>query len=120
MKTRVLSLALALALIFSVGAVAVTPRYTNPIDVWPDIVASSSGVKCSVDITPIPGTRLTVSGTVTLYRAGGYLTSWPVSGLEFKETYTPVSRGTYRMDYDITVKGTAGTDHLTGTKSDTY
>ena len=117
MKTRVLSLALALALIFSVGAVAVS-RYVNPIDHKAEITASSSGVICKVKITSYAS--VTVSGSVTLYRDGNYVTSWSVSGLEFKETYTPVSRGTYRMDYDITVKGTAGTDHLTGSKSDTY
>ena len=120
MKKRVSALVLALALVFSVSAAAVTTRYTNPIDVWPDIVASRSGVKCSVDIAPTPGTRLTVSGTVTLYRDGEYVTTWSVSSPEFKETYTPTLRGTYRMDYNITVKGPAGTDHLTGSKTDTY
>ena len=120
MVKRVSAITLVLALIFSIGAAAATPRYVNPIDLNANVVASSSGVKCSVDITGTPGAKITATGTVTLYRDGKYLTSWSVDSLYFSETYTPVSRGTYRMDFDITVRGAAGTDHLTGSRSDTY
>ena len=120
MRKRVSALVLALVLILSVSAAAATPRSINQFSHKKNIVASSSGVVCSVTISCQPGARLTASGTVTLYRDDSYVTSWQVSGLRFNQTYTPVHRGTYRMDYDITVKGPAGKDHLTGSKSDTY
>ena len=120
MKKRVSTLALALILLFSISAAAAAPRNVNPINHKANIVASSSGVVCSVSITVQPGTKVTVSGKVTLYRDDSYVTSWSVSSLKFNQTYTPVLRGGYRMDYDITVKGDAGTDRLTGSESDTY
>lgn len=118
MKKRVSALVLALIMVFSVSAAAVAPRNVNPIDLVAEISASSSGVGCSIKITAYA--TVTVSGTVTLYRNDSYVTSWTVTGLRFNKTYTPVSKGTYRMDYDITVKGSAGSDHLTGSTSDTY
>ena len=118
MKKRVSALVLALIIVFSVSAVAAVPRNVNPIDLVPSMRASSSGVTCSLKITAYA--TVTVSGTVTLYRNDSYVTSWPVTGLRFNETYTPVSKGTYRMDYDITVKGSAGSDHLTGSDEVTY
>ena len=119
MKKRVSALVLTLALLFSVSAAAAVPRVVNPIVVTPKITVSSAGAICSVKITS-DSSGLTASGTVSLYRDGKFVTSWPVSSLKFSQTYTPVVRGAYRMDYDITVKGPAGSDHLTGSASDTY
>lgn len=118
MKKRVSALILALMVFFSVSAAAAAPRNVNPVDLVAGISASSSGVGCSIKITAYA--TVTVSGTVTLYKNDNYVTSWPVTGLRFNETYTPVSKGNYRMDYDITIKGSAGSDHLTGSTSDTY
>ena len=119
MKKRIFTFVLALTLIFSISAAAAT-RYNNLFSHMETVSASHSGIKCTVDITPNSGVKLTASGTVTLYLDGKYVTSWSVDSLYFSKTYTRVSRGTYRMDYDITIKGPAGTDHLTGSKSDTY
>ena len=120
MKKRVSSLTLALVLIFSISAAAAEARYSNYFSHTEAISASASGVTCTVSIKPNPGVSLTVSGTVTLYKNGDYVKSWPVSGLKFNETYSPSGKGAYRMDYDITVKGPAGSDHLIGSKSSTY
>ena len=120
MKKRVSVLALALALIFTISAAAVAPRGVNPIDIVPVTKASSAGVTCSISISAPPGTKLVVSGTVTLYRDDSYLISWPINDVEFEKTYTPVRSGEYRMEYDITVRGPAGTDYLTGSEFDTY
>lgn len=120
MKKRVSALVLALAIIFSISAAAATPRNVNPFNHRAVVVASSSGVVCTLNILPTPGTKLTVSGTVTLYKNDSYLTSWSVTSTSFKQTYTPGAKGTYRMDFDITVKGSAGSDHVTGSTSDTY
>lgn len=118
MKKRVSMLALALTLIFTVSAAAVTPRGVNPIDVLPNVATSNSGVTCTVKITSFA--TVSVSGTITLYRDDSYLISWPIYDVEFEETYTPVRSGEYRMEYDITVRGPAGTDYLTGSEFDTY
>lgn len=118
MKKRVSVLALALALIFTISAAAVAPRGVNPINFVPNVSVSSSRVTCKVRITAYAA--VTVSGTITLYRDDSYLTSWPINDLEFEEIYTPARSGEYRMEYDITVKGPAGTDHLTGSEFDTY
>lgn len=118
MKKRVSALVLALALLFAVSAAAVTTRKVNPVDILPNVAASSSGVTCTVKITSFAA--VSVSGTITLYRDNSYLTSWPINDLEFEKTYTPVRSGEYRMEYDITVKGAAGTDYLTGSEFDTY
>ena len=118
MKKRISVLVLALTLIFTVSAAAITPRGVNPIDILPNVAATSSGVTCTVKITFF--TNVSVSGTITLYRDDSYLISWPINDVEFERTYTPVRSGEYRMEYDITVKGPAGTDHLTGSEFDTY
>lgn len=117
MKKRVSALVFALALIFTISASAVSPRTINPMSHTERITASSSGVTCIVDIT---GSKLTASGTVTLYKNGSQVASWTVSSLYFSKTYTPGGKGNYRMDYDITVKGPNGTDRLTGSESDNY
>lgn len=120
MKKRVSALALALALIFSISAAAAEARYSNYFSHTEMVSASGSGVSCTVSVKPKPGVRLAVSGTVTLYKNGNFVKSWSVSSLKFNETYSPSGKGTYRMDYDITVKGPAGSDHLIGSKSSTY
>lgn len=120
MKKRISALILAMALIFAVSAAAATPRAVNPIDVASSVSASSSGVTCSIRISAPPGSNITASGTVALYRNDGYVTSWAVNSLNFAKTYTPALRGDYRMDYSITVKGSAGTDNLSGSEYDTY
>lgn len=123
MKKRVSALLLALTLIFSVSAAATTPetRAVNPITVTAQITVSRSGASCVVKITPRkPASKYSVSGTVSLYKNGKFITSWTVDSLKFNKTYTSVSKGTYRMDYDITVKGPAGSDHFTDSRSNTY
>lgn len=118
MKKRVSALVLALSLLFTISTAAVTPRSVNPINFVPNVTASSTQVTCKVRITAYA--PVSVSGTITLYRDDSYLISWPINDLEFKKTYTPVRSGEYRMEYDITVKGAAGTDYLTGSEFDTY
>lgn len=120
MKKRVSALVLVLTLTFSISAVAAQARFNNYFSHNEAVSASSSGVTCTISITPNPGVNLTASGTVTLYKNDSYVTSWTVSSLKFNETYSPGGKGTYRIDYDITVKGPAGSDHLTGSKTDTY
>ncbi|BDF72824.1 hypothetical protein CE91St41_38070 [Oscillospiraceae bacterium] len=119
MKKRISTLVLALVLIFSVSATAATPRYVNPINCSPTLTLSRSGATCIVDISSF-SSGLTVSGTVTLYRDNKYLTSWSVDSLYFSETYTPIAKGKYRMDFNITVKGPSGSDRLTGSEEGTY
>ena len=119
MKKRVSALFLALALIFSISAAAATPRAKNPFTHSERITASSRGVTCVVDISS-DSVKLTASGTVSLYKDGGFLKTRTVNSLYFSVTYTPGGKGTYRMDYNIIVKGPNGSDSLSGSKSDTY
>lgn len=119
MRKRVSALVLALAIIFSISATAATPRFVNPISSQAKLTLTSSGATCIVNISSF-SSGLTVSGTVTLYRNDNYLTSWNVDSLYFSETYTPITKGNYRMDYNITVKGSAGTDYVTGSEKGTY
>ena len=119
MRKRVSALVLALAIIFSISATAATPRFVNPISSSAKLTLTSSGATCIVDISSI-SSGLTVSGTVTLYRDNKYLTSWSVDSLYFSETYTPIAKGKYRMDFNITVKGPSGSDRLTGSEEGTY
>ena len=43
-----------------------------------------------------------------------------MSGRSFSKTYTPVSSGTYRIEFDLTVKGVDGTDYFSGSDEVTY
>lgn len=118
MKKRISALVFALAIIFSISASAAT-RTNNPILVTPTVVATSSDVTCTLDVSSDSGS-VTVSGTVTLYKDGSRIASWSVTSPNFEKTYIPGGKGTYRMDYSITVKGSAGTDRLSGSEKDTY
>lgn len=120
MKKRVSALALALALIFSVGAAAATPRSVNPIRPKAALVVTSSGASCQLTINPT-GVTVSVSGTVSLYRDGSFVKSWSVTSDSFSETYTSgITRGLYRMDYNVTVKGPYGSDSVKGSTTYDY
>ncbi len=113
MKRRVSALALALALILSISAAAATPRSANPI--YPDkgLTVTKSGALCELYINP--NVKVSVSGTVSLYRDGSFLKSWSVTSDSFSETYTgSITHGLYRMDYNVTVKGPNGSDSVKG------
>ena len=120
MKKRVSALALALALIFSISAAAATPRFNNPINCSPTLTVTRSGATCEFDVIA-NGASVTVSGTISLYKDGAFLKSWSVNSTSFSETYTRnISSGTYRMDYNVTVKGPYGTDSVKGSVSEDY
>lgn len=120
MKKRVSALALALALVFAISASAATPRTNNPIDWNASLSVSSSGAYCRLTIYP-DGVNVTVSGTVSLYKDGSFVKSWSVTSTNFSQTYTKnISSATYRMDYDVTVKGPYGSDPITGSVSYNY
>lgn len=120
MKKRVSALVLALALLFSVSAAAATPRSKNPIDYVTSFTVNSSGAHCGVTITAY-NVSVSVSGTVTLYKDGKYLTSWSVSSTSFSKTYTKnITSGLYSMEYDLTVKGPYGTDSISGSVDYNY
>lgn len=120
MKKRVSALALALALIFSISAAAATPRYANPISYDASLVVTRSGATCELDIYP-SGVKVTVSGTVTLYKDGNYQTSWSMSSTSFAKTYAKnITSGLYSMEYDLTVKGPYGTDSISGSVDYNY
>lgn len=119
MKRRVSALVLALALIFSVSAAAVTSRANNPIAPDYGLTVTRSGALCELYINP--SVKVSVSGTVSLYRDGKFLDSWSVTSDSFSETYTgSITHGLYRMDYDVTVKGPYGTDSVKGSTTYDY
>lgn len=120
MKKRVSALVLVLALIFSVSAAAVTPRSANPIRPKATLTVNSSGALCELEINP-SGVTVSVSGTVSLYRDGNFVKSWSVTSDSFSETYTSgITRGLYRMDYNVTVKGPYGSDSVKGSTTYDY
>lgn len=118
MKTRISALVLALTLVFSISASAAT-RTNNTFLASPGIKATSRGVICTMVISSAD-TSLTVSGTITLYKDNAYVTSWSVSGRNISKTYPQVSSGTYRMEFDLTIKGVDGTDYFSGSDEVTY
>lgn len=120
MKKRISALILALALIFSVSAAAATPRLANPIRPKATLTVTGSGAQCELAINP-SGVTVSVSGTVSLYRDGKFLDSWSVTSGSFSKTYTSgITKGLYRMDYDVIVKGPYGTDSVEGSTTYDY
>ena len=113
MKRRVSALALALALILSISAAAATPRSANPI--YPDkgLTVTKSGALCELYINP--NVKVSVSGTVPLYRDGSFLKSWSVTSDSFSETYTgSITHGSVSYTHLRAHEGPNGSDSVKG------
>ncbi len=117
MKKRISAVALILAMIFSISASAAVLRYKNDVDITPN--ATFSGIKATCTLVITTGdSSATTTGSMTLSKGNTTICTW--SGLSGKGdptftkscTSTLVVPGTYTLSYDLTVKGTKGTDYI--------
>lgn len=117
MKKRISAIVLVLAMIFSISASAITPRYNNDIDIIPDVSFSGIKATCVLDITT-GDSSATITGSMTLSKGSTTICTW--SDLSGKGdpifsrscTSTQIVTGTYTLSYNLTVKGVNGTDHV--------
>ncbi|MBT9685622.1 hypothetical protein [Pseudoflavonifractor sp. MCC625] len=126
MIKRVCSLALALMMLCSAGALAAEERWDSRAKVYPDLFRSGSTLTCELDVNAMD-TSDKISANISLakQRPNG---SWEVldywtgeegtGALNFRETYTSseVTSGTYRLSYTVTVTSSKGSDVIEGEK----
>lgn len=117
LKMPAIVLALFMMLSISVSALEIMPRWSVTSTCNPDLSISGTKATCFVDVRADSGA--TISGTMTLYRISGgreyYQTSWSISGTTralVTKTYTVTKGETYRLDVDVTVEGSNGSDDI--------
>lgn len=117
LKMPVVVLALLMMLSISVSALEIMPRWSVTSTCNPALSISGTRATCVADVRADSGA--TISGTMTLYRLSGgreyYQTSWSISGTTralVSKTYTVTKGETYRLDVDVTVEGSNGSDDI--------
>ena len=101
---------------------SITPRYSYITSANLDFSISSSGAKYSIYIR---GKEITkISGTLTLYKDGEYVTSKRISEnsnmLNTSGTLTASGRGSYELIFSGTVSTKNGSEPITISESDSY
>lgn len=126
MMKRVCSLALALMMLCSAGALAAEVRWNSEARVYPDLSRSGTSLTCQLQVRAQSVTD-EISANISLAKQrpnGGwevldYWTGEEATGkLYFEETYTSteVTGGTYRLSYTVTVTSSKGSDVIEGEK----
>lgn len=126
MMKRVCSLALALMMLCSAGALAAEVRWNSEARVYPDLSRSGTSLTCQLQVRAQSVTdEISANISLAKQRPNG---SWEVldywtgeegtGALNFRETYTSseVTSGTYRLSYTVTVTSSKGSDVIEGEK----
>ena len=100
----------------------ITPRYNYITSANWDFNVSSSGAKYSIYIR---GNEITkISGTLTLYKDGEYVSSKKISEnsntLNNSGTLTASGRGSYELKFSGTVSTKNGSEPITLSETDSY
>ncbi len=101
---------------------SITPRYSYITSANLDFNISSSGAKYSIYIR---GNQITkISGTLTLYKDGEYVTSKRITEnsnmLNTSGTLTASGRGSYELIFSGTVSTRNGSEPITISETDSY
>lgn len=119
MRKRIPAAVLLLALLLSVSASAISPRWDSGAFCDPSLTVGSKSATCQLYVEAASSDH-EISATVELTRDGDFLASWNYvrgSGgvLDFSETYSKsntLPTGTYRMSYTVEISGSGGTDTI--------
>lgn len=119
MCRRIPAAVLLLAMLLSVSASAVAPRWDSNARCSPNLTVSSKSATCWLYVETA-NTNDDIVAHIELTRDGDFLASWNyVRGsngvLDFSETYSrsyTLPTGTYRMSYTVEVSGSGGTDTM--------
>lgn len=123
MQKKILSLTLAVALLFSLSisalAVSVTPRWNTTMDCDISFGFSGSTAQCNVSINGKTGTnKIVAKTTLERYNGSGYSTvkTWEqtvyTSSYTLDGTSTNCVRGDYRLRVNATVYNANGTSDV--------
>lgn len=122
-KTRIIPLALVLALCMSLCANAATPRYKNHFTCTPNVTVSGNTAVCTLTVKAAESSaKITADIDVQVKTSSGSYTNiagwtWTGTGTLSRSTShtdARVSKGNTRMAYTITVVGSNGTDTVSG------
>lgn len=124
LKMPAIFLTLLMMFSMSVSALQIMPRWDVASSCNPILSISGTTATCVADVRADSGA--TISGTMTLYRISGgrqyYQTSWSISGTTralVTKTYSVTKGESYRLDVNVTVSGTNGTDKISVSANDT-
>lgn len=124
LKMPAIVLTLVMMLSISVSALEILPRWSVTNTCNPVLSITGTTATCIVDVRATSGAD--ISGTMTLYRISGgreyYQTSWSISGTTralVTKTYSVTKGESYRLDVNVTVSGTNGTDKISVSANDT-
>lgn len=117
MRKRISAAVLLLAMLFSVSAAAISPRWDSGARCTARVSFSGNSATCTLKVTTASSSDK-ITATITLTKDGRELASWVnytgTGELEFSKSITNanVTSGTYRMSYHVVITGSGGTDTI--------